>query len=32
MLRKIDCVMIYVDALEATRQYYIDVLGRRLLW
>jgi catechol 2,3-dioxygenase-like lactoylglutathione lyase family enzyme len=32
MLRKIDCVMIYVDNLEAARRYYVDVFGLRPLW
>jgi predicted enzyme related to lactoylglutathione lyase len=32
MLRKIDCVMIYVDDLEAARRYYVDVFGLRPLW
>jgi len=29
MLRKIDCVMIRVDDLEAAKKYYIDVFGLR---
>ena len=32
MLRKIDCVMIRVDDLEAAKKYYIDVFGLRLTW
>jgi predicted enzyme related to lactoylglutathione lyase len=32
MLRKIDCVMIQVDDLEAAAQYYVDVFGMRRTW
>jgi predicted enzyme related to lactoylglutathione lyase len=32
MLRKIDCVMIRVDDLEAAKKYYIDVFGLRPTW
>src|SRR5689334_25126374 len=32
MLRKIDCVMIRVDDLEAATQYYSDVFGLRPSW
>jgi predicted enzyme related to lactoylglutathione lyase len=32
MLRKIDCVMIRVDDLEAATSYYCDVFGLRKLW
>jgi lactoylglutathione lyase len=32
MLRKIDCVMIYVDDLEAATSYYVHVFGLRPLW
>jgi lactoylglutathione lyase len=32
MLRKIDCVMIRVDNLEAAESYYTTVFGLRALW
>ena len=32
MLRKIDCVMIRVDDLEAAKHYYAEVFGLRPLW
>jgi predicted enzyme related to lactoylglutathione lyase len=32
MLRKIDCVMIYVEELEAAESYYTEVFGLRSLW
>ena len=32
MLRKIDCVMLRVDDLEAAATYYQEVLGLRLHW
>ena len=32
MLRKIDCVMIQVEDLEAAAVYYSDVFGLRRLW
>jgi len=32
MLRKIDCVMIYVEDLEAAVSYYAEVFGLRPLW
>jgi lactoylglutathione lyase len=32
MLRKIDCVMVKVDDLEAAARYYSDVLGLHRLW
>lgn len=32
MLRKIDCVMIRVDDLEAATTYYTSVFGLRLAW
>jgi catechol 2,3-dioxygenase-like lactoylglutathione lyase family enzyme len=32
MLKKIDCVMIRVESIEAARQYYTDVFGLRPLW
>ena len=32
MLRKIDCVMIHVDDLEAATRYYADVFGLRPNW
>jgi predicted enzyme related to lactoylglutathione lyase len=32
MLRKIDCVMIRVDAVEAAAAYYRDVFGLRPIW
>ncbi|HZU67026.1 MAG TPA: VOC family protein [Ktedonobacteraceae bacterium] len=32
MLRKIDCVMIRVDDLEAAKKYYIDTFGLRPAW
>ncbi|GAC1349777.1 MAG: hypothetical protein NVS2B12_32810 [Ktedonobacteraceae bacterium] len=32
MLRKIDCVMIQVDDLEAAKTYYMDVFGLRPRW
>jgi predicted enzyme related to lactoylglutathione lyase len=32
MLRKIDCVMIYVEDLEAAAGYYVEVFGLRRLW
>lgn len=32
MLKKIDCVMIRVDDLEAARAYYVEVFGLRQLW
>jgi len=32
MLRKIDCVMIRVDDVEAAATYYADVFGLRPLW
>jgi lactoylglutathione lyase len=32
MLKKIDCVMIKVDDVEAAVRYYSDVFGLRVLW
>ena len=32
MLRKIDCVMVYVPDLDAAVRYYTDVFGLRQLW
>ena len=32
MLRKIDCVMIYVEDVEAAVKFYADVFGLRPLW
>jgi lactoylglutathione lyase len=32
MLRKIDCVMLYVPDLDAAVRYYTDVFGLRQLW
>jgi lactoylglutathione lyase len=32
MLRKIDCVMVKVDDLQAAAKYYADVLGLKRLW
>lgn len=32
MLRKIDCVMIRTDDVEAAVRYYSDVFGLRVLW
>jgi predicted enzyme related to lactoylglutathione lyase len=32
MLRKIDCVMIRVDDLEAATNYYVEVFGLHPLW
>jgi len=32
MLRKIDCVMVRVDDLEAGVRFYADVLGLQRLW
>jgi lactoylglutathione lyase len=32
MLRKIDCVMLKVDDLEAAAAFYADALGLRRLW
>jgi lactoylglutathione lyase len=32
MLRKIDCVMVKVDDLEAAARYYVDVFGLKRLW
>jgi predicted enzyme related to lactoylglutathione lyase len=32
MLRKIDCVMVKVDDLEAAARYYAEVLGLKCLW
>jgi catechol 2,3-dioxygenase-like lactoylglutathione lyase family enzyme len=32
MLRKIDCIMLRVDDLEAAIAYYQDILGLRLHW
>ena len=31
-LRKIDCVMIRVENVEAAAQYYTQVFGLRRLW
>jgi lactoylglutathione lyase len=32
MLRKIDCVMVKVDDLEAAARYYVEVFGLKRLW
>ncbi len=32
MLRKIDCVMVRVDDLEAATPFYVDVFGLRVIW
>jgi lactoylglutathione lyase len=32
MLRKIDCVMVKVDDLEAAARYYAEVFGLKRLW
>jgi lactoylglutathione lyase len=32
MLRKIDCVMVKVDDLEAAAYYYVEVFGLQRLW
>ena len=32
MLKKIDCVMIRVDDVEAAKTYYADVFGLRPIW
>ena len=32
MLKKIDCIMIRVEDLEAAKEYYIGVFGLRHLW
>lgn len=32
MLRKIDCVMVCVDDLEAGARYYADLFGLKRLW
>lgn len=32
LLRKIDCVQLYVPDLEAGLSFYVDTLGHRLIW
>ncbi|WP_250008675.1 VOC family protein [Actinoplanes sp. M2I2] len=32
MLRKIDCVLVRVDALEAAEAFYVSVFGLRPIW
>jgi lactoylglutathione lyase len=32
MLRKIDCVMVKVDDLEAAARFYVEVFGLKRLW
>jgi catechol 2,3-dioxygenase-like lactoylglutathione lyase family enzyme len=32
MLRKIDCIMIRVQSVEAVASYYADVFGLRPIW
>ncbi len=32
MFRKIDCVMIHVDDLEAATRYYCNIFGLRPIW